>query len=56
MKMSSKMAPMPTMMTGKLDTIVMISSRVFIWEAEASSMVAVWKKARTEYLYKENGL
>lgn len=43
---TSKMAPSPTMMTGKLDTTVTISRSVFIWAADSSSIVAVWKFSR----------
>lgn len=37
----SKMTPIPTMMTGKLDTTVTINRSVLIWAAESSSIVAV---------------
>lgn len=35
--------PMPTMSTGKFDTRVTIRSSVLIWDADSSSIVAVWE-------------
>lgn len=34
---------MPTISQGKFDAIVMMRSRVLIWEAESSSIVAVYR-------------
>ena len=43
---NSRMIPMPTMSRGKFDARVTIRSIVLIWDAESSSIVAVYSRER----------